>query len=79
MDIELTKPQLNDLKKAIATHKLTVGSFNWPDGMSVRLRTGKALEKLGLVKNQRSRWNKNNHWIPTKKGIDFLDKAISDD
>lgn len=66
---KMTVPQIKELHKAVDTYHATEGSFDWPHGMSVRLRTGKRLELLGLVKNVRSNVNRYDHWLPTAKGV----------
>lgn len=66
---KMTVPQIKELHKAVDAFNATEGSFDWPNGMSVRLRTGKNLEALGLVKNVRSSANRYDHWVPTVKGV----------
>lgn len=67
---QLTPAQARDLVTAASVHQRTVGSYDWPGGKSVRLRTGKALEALGLVENRRSDVNAYDHWIPTPRGLE---------
>lgn len=74
----LTTAQKRDLETAVTVYQQTVGSYDWPSGQSVRLRTGKALETLGLVENRRSTANAYDHWAPTPRGLEVAALAAKD-
>lgn len=71
----LTDAQVRELTKLYQIHQKTVGTFDWPKGMSIRLRTGKSLEKMGLVYHA-NKYSANRYmrWGITEEGI----KAITD-
>ena len=68
--IKLTEAQMRELKALSEIHHKTVGTFDWSKERAVRLRTGKSLEKLGLVYHaNKFSANRYKRWGITEKGI----------
>lgn len=62
-----------DLRRSVDVWRKTVGTFDYPEGRSVRLRTGRALAKRGLVElGNGGSANAYRAWRPTPKGRDWI-------
>lgn len=70
MSVKLTDTQLRELTKLYHIHRDTVGTFDWPKGRSIRLKTGKSLEKMGLAYHaNKYSANRYKRWGITEEGI----------
>lgn len=69
-DSVLTDAMRRDLLDCVAVCERTRGTYDWPRGRAIRLRTGEALARRGLVSwaNQYSA-NRCKSWLPTDAGI----------
>lgn len=65
--LELTAAMLTDLRESVTTHRITFSTSMWPSGRALRLKTGRALERRGLV------WPTVSGWHPTPEGIEVVE------
>lgn len=66
---DLTEAQKRDLLKCHAVWFRTHGTYDYPSGNAIALRTGKSLAKLGLVElGNRYSANRRARWLPTAAG-----------
>lgn len=68
--MKVTDAQKRDLSWLYHVYRVTVGSYDWREnGESLRLKTGKSLERLGLVE-QANRYSANRfkRWRLTEAG-----------
>jgi len=65
-----------DLHACAKRHLATAGTYDYPHGDAIRLRTGRALARRGLVEVG-NRWSANRYtrWRPTSAGIALV-KAV---
>lgn len=64
-----TPAQLADLRRCVARCDETKGTFDYPNGDAIALRTGAALERRGwVVRANRFSANCRRRWLPTDAG-----------
>ncbi len=64
-----TPAQIADLRRCIARCDATKGTFDYPNGDAIALRTGAALERRGwVVWANRFSANRRRRWLPTDAG-----------
>lgn len=67
---KLTPAMSADLRRLVARVKATAGSYDYPSGDALALRTGPAIERRGLVYcANRYTANKRRRWLPTMAGF----------
>lgn len=72
--IVLTSRQARDLRYLVALYRLTIGLTRqrYADGDSIR--TGRALERKGLVKHAFEQYsNRAATWVPTTAGVQYVE------
>jgi len=74
---DLTPAQTKELLRLYTIYKRTVGSYDWPKGMSLRLRSGKRLAWLGLVE-QANLYSANRYraWRITDEGVKVAEAIL---
>jgi hypothetical protein len=71
----LSFAQRSDLQRCVARWRATFGSFDYPQGDAIALRTAGKLEALGLVRlGNRYSANRRPRWLPTEAGVDLVDR-----
>jgi hypothetical protein len=66
----LTEAMLRDLEKCVRVYERTVDTVDYRGGEAIRLRTGAALLRRGLVQvGNRGSANRCIRWLPTAEGI----------
>lgn len=69
MNNELTPARRADLERCVAIWRKTNGTYDYPNGNAIELRTGRALERMGLVElGNRFSNNRRRRWLPTEAG-----------
>ena len=69
-----TPAQIADLRRCIARCDATKGSYDYPNGDAIALRTGAALERRGwVVWANKGSANRRRRWLPTEAGRAALD------
>jgi len=77
--MRLTDTQKRELSWLYHVYRKTVGSYHWRDGMSLRLKTGKSLAKLGLVEvANRYSANRFTSWRLTETGKKLCEELFPD-
>lgn len=68
-----------DLPVCVESYPCTRGTEDFPEGLSIRLRTGEVLSRRELEygANQHS-WNRYKRWLPTEAGISALEHFIEE-
>lgn len=66
----LTQAMMRDLERCVMVYERTVGTFDYRSGADVGLRTGRALQRRGLVRvGNAGSANRCIRWLPTEAGI----------
>lgn len=67
--VRMTPAQIADLRRCIARCDATKGTFDYPNGDAIALRTGAALERRGwVVWANKGSANRRRRWLPTEAG-----------
>lgn len=75
--MNLTEAQTRELLRLYQVHIKTVGTYDWPDGKVLRLRTGKYLAEKGLVKiGNAGSANRYPKWRITEQGMKIARNLI---
>lgn len=69
VSVRPTPAQVADLRRCIARCDVTKGTYDYPNGDAIALRTGAALERRGwVVWANRYSANRRRRWLPTEAG-----------